>query len=61
MFKSEAERIIRRAMEETGAKFTDEQIQALSRAVVKICAAIIEEAFSSFRPGTNSKPAFFGE
>ncbi len=61
MFKSEAERIIRRAMEESGAKFTEEQIQALSKLVPKIASLIVEEAFSSYRPGSSGKPAFFGD
>lgn len=61
MFKSEAERIIRKALEETGAKFSDEQIKALSKIVPKIASLIVEEAFSSFRPGSSGKPAFFGD
>jgi hypothetical protein len=46
MFKSEAERIIRRAMEETGAKFTEEQILALSIVLAKIADTIVEEDLS---------------
>jgi hypothetical protein len=60
MFKSEAERIIRKAMEESGAKFTEEQIQALTKIIPKIAALIVEEAFSSYRPGSSGKPSFFG-
>ena len=61
MFKSDAERIVRKITEETGAKFTEEQIQALSKIIPKIASLIVEEAFSSYRPGSSSKPAFFGD
>ena len=59
MYKSEAERAIRRAIEETDAVFTEEQIQALSKAITKIASQIVEEAFASYRPGTSGKPGFF--
>ncbi len=60
MIKSEAERIIRRQMEETGAEFTEEQITALCHIIIKIGNQIVEEALasqSSGKPG--SKPQFF--
>jgi hypothetical protein len=60
MFKSEAERIIRKALEETGAKFTEEQIQALSKIIPKIAALIVEEAFSSRSANFSGKPGFSG-
>jgi hypothetical protein len=47
MLKSEAERVVRRAMEETGAEFTEEQIEALCRMIPKIAATVVEEAFSN--------------
>jgi hypothetical protein len=59
MFKSDAERVIRRAMEESGAEFTEEQIDALCTITTKIAALIVEEAFSNWRPGTTGKPGFF--
>lgn len=61
MFKSEAERIIRKISEENDAKFTEEQIKALSKIIPKIASLIVEEAFSSARPGTGGKPVFFGD
>lgn len=50
MLKSEAERVIRRALEETGAEFTEEQIQALSLLVSRIATTTVEEALSQWRP-----------
>jgi len=59
MFKSDAERVIRRTIEETGAEFTDEQIDALCTITTKIASLVVEEAFSNWRPGTAGKPGFF--
>ena len=61
MLKSEAENMIRRAMEENEAQqLTDEQIKALAEAMMKICGRMIEEALSTWRPGVpGSKPTFF--
>jgi hypothetical protein len=50
MLKSEAERVVRRALEDTGATFTEEQIQALSLLVSKIATTTVEEALSQWRP-----------
>ena len=61
MLKSEAERVVRRAIEETGAEFTEEQIQALCRICTKIAATVVEEAFANFRPGSGGKPRFFSD
>jgi hypothetical protein len=58
MLKSEAERIVRRAMEETGAQFTEEQIEAICKITTTIASRIVEEAFSNWRPGAG-KPGFF--
>jgi hypothetical protein len=59
MYKSDADRIIRRVIEETGAAFTEEQIQALAKIVTKIASQVVEEAFASFKPGSSGKPGFF--
>ncbi|MBZ0189023.1 MAG: hypothetical protein K8F91_22450 [Candidatus Obscuribacterales bacterium] len=60
MLKSDAERIIRRSIEETGAEFTEEQIAALSQMILKIAATMVEEALSTFKPsGPGSRPQFF--
>ncbi len=59
MLKSEAERVIRKAMEDTDAKFTEEQVQAISQICLKIAATVVEEAFASWRPGSGNKPNFF--
>ncbi len=56
MLKSEAERVVRRALEDTGATFTEEQIAALSQMMVKIASTVVEEALSTWRPG---KSQFF--
>jgi uncharacterized protein YpuA (DUF1002 family) len=50
MLKSEAERVIRRAMEETKAEFTEEQINALCQIMIKIANTTVEEALSTWRP-----------
>jgi hypothetical protein len=50
MLKSEAERVVRRALEETGAQFTEEQIDALSLLVSRIAITTVEEALSQWRP-----------
>jgi len=59
MLKSEAERIVRRSLEETNAQFTEEQIQALCMIVTKIASTTCEEAFASWRPGSGGNPKFF--
>jgi hypothetical protein len=59
MYKSEAERVVRRAIEETGAEFTEEQIQAISVITTKVAAAVVEEALSQWRPSSGSRPQFF--
>jgi hypothetical protein len=59
MLKSEAERVIRRAMEETKAEFTEEQIQALCQIITKIASTTVEEALSSWKPG--GKSGFFAD
>ncbi len=59
MLKSEAERVVRKAMEETEAQFTEEQIQAISQICLKIAATVVEEAFASWRPSSGGKPNFF--
>jgi hypothetical protein len=59
MYKSEAERVVRKTLEETGATFTEEQIQALGKMITKIAAQIVEEAFASFRSNSTGKPSFF--
>ncbi len=51
MLKSEAEKVVRRAIEETGAEFTEEQIKAICAIVTKIASTTVEEALSSWRPG----------
>jgi hypothetical protein len=62
MMKSEAEGMIRRALEENEAQLTDQQIAALAQAMLKICGRVIEEALSSWRPGVpGSRPTFFTE
>jgi hypothetical protein len=75
MLKTESENMVRRALEESGARFiptpvtageenppqfTDEQVTALADMIRRICARSIEEAFASWRPGSpGSKPTFF--
>jgi hypothetical protein len=50
MLKSDAEKILRRYMLETNAQFSDEQIQCLAIALLKITEDIVEEALSLYRP-----------
>lgn len=62
MLKSEAETMVRRAIENTGGQFTEEQIHALAQMVMKIAGRIVEEAFASYKPGVpGSRPSFFTE
>ncbi|MBX3137708.1 hypothetical protein KF707_15905 [Candidatus Obscuribacterales bacterium] len=59
MLKSDAERAIRKAIEENEAEFTEEQIKALSAMILKISSTIVEEAFASWKPGSGGRPQFF--
>lgn len=61
MLKSEAERVVRRAIEDTKANFTEEQIQAICQITIKIASTVVEEALASWRPGSSSKPHFFAD
>ncbi len=55
MLKSEAERVVRRALEETGAQFSEEQIEALALLVSRIATTTVEEGFASWRPSGGGK------
>jgi hypothetical protein len=60
MLKSEAERVIRKAMEECEAEFTEEQIKALSQCMLKITQQSLEEAFAQWKPsGGGGRGQFF--
>ncbi len=59
MLKSEAERVVRRAIEDTGAQFTEEQIEAICQITVKVASTIVEEALASWRPSGGGRPQFF--
>jgi hypothetical protein len=59
MFHSEAEQIVRSALEETGATLTEEQIQAICLIVTKIAARTVEEAFANWRPSGGGSPKFY--
>jgi len=61
MLKSEIDRMLRRCIEETKAEFSEEQIECLVLAMNKICGRIVEEALSSYRPGTSGRPGFFAD
>ena len=61
MLKSEAEHVIRAAIEETDAQFTEEQIQALCILINKIALRTVEEAFANWRPsGGGGKGGYYG-
>jgi hypothetical protein len=60
MYRSEAELVIRRAIEETGAQFTEEQIQAISIITTKVAQTIVEEALAQMRPSGNPKSRYMG-
>lgn len=47
MLRSETERMLRRCIEETNAQFTEEQIQCLVVAFIKITERMIEEGFAN--------------
>ena len=59
MLKSEAEHIVRRAIEEAGAKFSEQQIQALAMMSLKIAERIVEEAFAATKHVAGSPGTFF--
>lgn len=61
MLKSEAEKIFRRNMEDTNAQFSEEQIQCLVAALMKISGRIVEEALSSYKPGSGGRPTYFAD
>lgn len=42
--------MVRRAIEDTDAKFTEEQIQALSQMILKIVSQQVEEMLALWRP-----------
>ncbi len=59
MLRSDAEHIVRRAAEEAEAQFTDEQIQALAMAMMKIAGRLVEESMASWRGKPGTRPMFF--
>lgn len=59
MLKSDAELIVRRAVEDNEAKFTEEQIKALSQMVLKISGRLVEEAMASI--GSGKTGSFFAD
>lgn len=60
MLKSEAERVVRQVIEDTGAQFTEEQIAAISQICLRVAATVVEEALASWRPsGGGGRPQFF--
>jgi hypothetical protein len=61
MLKSDAEQILRRAAEDAGAEFTEEQYQALAGAIMKIAGRLVEEMAASWRARPGSKPTFFSD
>jgi hypothetical protein len=63
MLKSEAEHFVRRSIEETGAQFTEEQVQALAYMITKIAARMMEEAVASLRTtgGQGPKQHFYSD
>ena len=60
MLKGEAERMVRRAIEESEAQFTEEQIEALSKMILNVANRVVEEALASWSPRGGGKPNFFG-
>lgn len=62
MMKSEAEHFVRRSMEETGAQFTEEQVQALAYMIMKITGRMVEEAVYNIKPARKGGgPHFFAD
>lgn len=61
MLKSESEHILRRSLEEAEAELSEEQIAALSDAILKIAGKVVEEAAANFRPQRpgGSAPGYF--
>ncbi len=56
MLKSEADHVIRRALEDHNAEFTEEQIAALSQMILKISNAVVEEFLATWRPSWSNRP-----
>lgn len=61
MLKSEAEGIFRRQMEETKAEFTDEQVECIVQALMKICGRMVEEALASSSRQSGRRQGYFAD
>ena len=65
MLRSEAETVFRRCMEDTKAEFTEEQIQCLIMAIVKIGGRMVEEGVASSGrgggPGSGRRQGYFSD
>jgi hypothetical protein len=59
MLKSDAELIVRRALEDHEAKFTEEQIKALAQMILKVSGRLTEEAMASI--GSKGTGKFFAD
>ncbi len=55
MLKSEATRIIKNIVEDTNAKFTDEQIEALTQMFLRITQTTVDESLANFRPSSGGR------
>jgi hypothetical protein len=53
MLKSEATRVIKNIVEETGAQFTDEQIEAITQMFLRITQTTVDESLANFRPSSS--------
>lgn len=52
MLKSEATRVIKNIIEETGAQFTDEQVEAITQMFLRITQTTIDESLANYRPSS---------
>ncbi len=55
MLKSEASRIIKNIIEDTGAQFTDEQLEAITQMFLRITQTTVDEALANYRPSSGGR------
>ncbi len=55
MLKSEATRIIKNIVEDTGATFTEEQLEAITQMFLRITQTTVDEALANYRPSSGGR------
>jgi len=55
MLKSEASRIIKNIVDDTGAVFTDEQLEAITQMFLRLTQTTVDEALANYRPSSGGR------